>query len=138
MGILDSKVILTLHKAALAASLASSREALLVRIDRRFVHGLGRASSPRDQLLVDLNELNNAGELDDGTVPLAQWLENAEHLVGARREASVFREALAHIDELMSEDDEEDDDEDEDDEEDEDDDEYEDDEEDEDEDDDDD
>jgi hypothetical protein len=46
--------------------LVDHRDALLVGIDKRFVQGLNRRSSPSDQMLVDLDELNDVGRLDDG------------------------------------------------------------------------
>jgi hypothetical protein len=115
MSILDHASILNVHKAALRAGLMGSRDALLAGIDRRFVYRITRASSPSDQLLIDLDELNDAEVLDDGTVPLAQWLQNASHLGEARREVSVFQNALEVIESFVAEGDEDEDEEEEDD-----------------------
>jgi hypothetical protein len=94
MTILRHQRILAIHQAALRAGLMGRRAALLVGIHRGIVHGITRASTSGDQLLVDLSELNDARLLEDGTAPLGQWLENALHLGEARREASTFQEAL--------------------------------------------
>jgi hypothetical protein len=95
--ILNHKRILAIHQAALRAGFTKRRDALLAGIHRGIVSGITRASTPGDQLLVDLNELNDAGLLEDGTAPLGRWLENALHLGEARRETTTFQAALDRV-----------------------------------------
>lgn len=90
MLFLDLLAIRELHAAALSADLVESRVALLAGIDGGFVAGLPLAPNPGAQLLVDLDALNKAGALADGTVPLQIWLDNAAHLAAARGEAAIF------------------------------------------------
>ncbi|MEO5730111.1 MAG: hypothetical protein ABI134_30235, partial [Byssovorax sp.] len=97
MLFLDSTAIRELHAAALSADLARSRDALMVGIDGRFVAALSLEASPGAQVLVDLDALNKAGALADGTVPLQIWLANAEHLAGIRVEAAVFARILGRM-----------------------------------------
>lgn len=91
MPLLDPTVIRELYAAAVSTGLVGARVALLSGIDRGFVAGLPTAPSPAAQLLVDLNELNDLGALDDGTVPLHTWLAGAAQLAGVRREAALFK-----------------------------------------------
>jgi hypothetical protein len=98
MSILDDTEIRELQAAAVSANL--SRGALMAGIDGGFVTGLRVEASPADQLLVDLDALNKAAALADGTVPLRIWLANAAHLAGVRREAAIFarvRDRLAAV-----------------------------------------
>jgi hypothetical protein len=64
---------------------------------RSFVTSLPLAKDPAAQILRDLDALNKAGALTDGSVPLAVWLENAALLARPRREAVDFKEALARL-----------------------------------------
>jgi hypothetical protein len=88
-----------LHEIQRAAEeLKLARSSLLAGLSPVFVNRLEVAPTPADQLLRDLDALNAAGTLDDGTVPLLTWLENATVLAGPRVEAAVFqraKEALA-------------------------------------------
>ena len=93
MPLLAEALIRELYEAAIAAGLARCREALMAGIDGRFVAGIGTASSPAAQLLVDLHALNDAGALEDGKVPLGIWLANAAQLAGPRIQAAVFARA---------------------------------------------
>lgn len=92
---IDQDLLHRVGQAAIRAGL--SRSALLAGINRHFVASLPYASSEASQLLGDLHELNRVGALGDGERPLAIWLHNAAVLAGPRREAAVFREALAAI-----------------------------------------
>jgi Effector-associated domain 5 len=94
--LLEHHELLELHGAVTAAQL-TDRPALLVGIDSAFAAGLPVAESSAAQILRDVDALNRAGALADGSVPLAIWLDNAATLAGPRREASVFRKARARL-----------------------------------------
>jgi hypothetical protein len=83
-----------LFAAAIELELPHRREALMAGINRQFVASLRSTERPGDQTLCDINALNDAGELDDGTVPLARWLQNGLAIAGARRGAEVLEEML--------------------------------------------
>jgi hypothetical protein len=51
-------------------------------------------ATPSAQHLSDLHELNRAGRLTDGSVPLISWLKTAVRLAGPRSERSTFEVAL--------------------------------------------
>lgn len=94
MLLLDHATILALHKAAISSGLADSRATLLGGMPAAFAASLPRAPSPNAQILQDLNVMNAAGKLADGSIPLALWLSNAAGLVPLAPEASVFESAL--------------------------------------------
>ncbi|MEO7592728.1 MAG: hypothetical protein ABI134_16055, partial [Byssovorax sp.] len=75
-SILDHEEILELRGAVLSARLGESRRALLAHISVELVASLSVASSPGEQVLMDLTALSSAGELADGSVPLRAWLSN--------------------------------------------------------------
>lgn len=85
------------HAATVRIGLDRSRQALMTAIPADFVATLSLAPSPSAQLLVDLNALNQAGELTNGTWPLAIWLGNAVALAGPREESAIFQGALARL-----------------------------------------
>ncbi len=93
--LLPNPVIQTVYKAAVAAQLG--RDTLLAGLPPELVHNLVRADQPGAQILTDLLRLNLIEQLEDGTVPLRDWLETAELLGGPLPEAKVFREALAQL-----------------------------------------
>src|SRR5262245_7296536 len=93
-GILSPKQVLLVHRIAVATPIAADRAGLLSRIPAGFVHGLPTASSPAAQLLSDLHELNIAGRLADGSVPLEVWLTNASALLAGVEQVNVVQEAL--------------------------------------------
>jgi hypothetical protein len=95
MNALTHDEILKLHAATVSAGLVASRTALLAGIDGRVIAGLPDAGAPGQQILLDLNALNAAGTLLDGSRPLAAWLANAVALCGLRQEAAVFQAELA-------------------------------------------
>src|SRR5437762_2060460 len=95
MGILTHDEILKLHAAIVSAQLVPSRSALLGGIEAPFIVGLPHAPTPSDQILEDLNAMNGTGALADDSVPLAIWLKNAVARAGGKKEAVVFRDALA-------------------------------------------
>lgn len=89
--------LLAVHEAAVRAGLPRTRGALFGGIDTALVAAFPGSDNPAAQLLTDLDELNKLGRIPDGSVPLATWLSNALTLVGPRREASVFQDALAAL-----------------------------------------
>jgi hypothetical protein len=90
--LLSSAQLSLVHTAAVTADL--DRSSLLAHLDRRFVASLPRASTQAAQLLQDLSHLNGIAALQDGTVPLRTWLENAVLMAGPRPEGGVFEDAL--------------------------------------------
>jgi hypothetical protein len=78
------------YAAAVSTRLVDRRSALLGGIDGGFVAGLPIERAPSDQILSDLNALNAAGKLRDGSLPLAVWLDNATVLAGMQMQAEVF------------------------------------------------
>lgn len=93
-GVLDADDLRALHGAAISAGLAHSRAALMVGVDRKLAAGIPLLANDRDQVIVDLDELNRAGTLLDGTVPLSTWLANAALLAGNREESVLFERKL--------------------------------------------
>lgn len=88
--------ILQLHELAITAGL--NRSALLSGIDKNFVAQLRRSDDASSQLLHDLDELNAIDELEDGTVPLVLWLQNAVYLAKSRPEGRKFEAVLRELD----------------------------------------
>jgi hypothetical protein len=86
-----------LHAAAVEAGLARSRDALVAGIAVAFVSGVPLGQNASEQILIDLNACNDAGELSDGSFPLEIWLKNATMLAGGRVAAEVFRRALQKL-----------------------------------------
>jgi nucleoside phosphorylase len=95
MALLDHATLRELHAAALSTNL--SRSAVLAGINPGFVASLPSEPSPSSQVLQDLNRLNDAGTLGDGSVPLRIWLDNALTLSAPRREAIVFERAREQL-----------------------------------------
>ncbi|MEP7122238.1 MAG: hypothetical protein ABJE95_15060 [Byssovorax sp.] len=96
-AILNHDEILKLGEAALAARLTTQRDGLLVGIRADFIASLPRSAVAGEQVLTDLDALNNAGELTDGTVPLAVFLRNARALSGSRQASEGFSTALREV-----------------------------------------
>src|SRR5262245_14717287 len=94
MPILHPNHMLSLHAAIVDAHLSESRTALLAGIPAEFVASLPLASTPAEQVLCDLNAMNVACVLADGSMPLLTWLANAIVLAGGRRETMIFQEGL--------------------------------------------
>lgn len=97
MAILDHRQVLRVHKAILSARLGDRRAGLLSGMPAGFVATLPHEAAPADQVLVDVDALNAAGTLADGSVPLLRWLENAVALAGARTETRIFAQALRTV-----------------------------------------
>lgn len=92
MSLLPGPQIHELLGAAVTAGL--HRPTLLKGINPAFVASLPGAPNLAAQLLSDLNELNGVPQLNDQSVPLAQWLGNAISMASDRPEGNVFRRAL--------------------------------------------
>jgi hypothetical protein len=92
--LLEHEEILKVRAAVISAGLIGSRTALLAGMDPAFVAELYDAPAPGQQALTDLDTMNTAGSLADGTTPLATWLSNAIALTEHRKEAKVFQRAL--------------------------------------------
>lgn len=99
MPLLPAPMIRELHQIAVQAGF--DREALLRTIDPRVVAGLARASAPAAQLLMDLDRLNQMGEIRDGSVPLQIWLENAMLLLTTSAEEEAVKRALRVLNEKL-------------------------------------
>lgn len=82
---------------AAVISAGLSRGALMAGIDRRYVATLPAMPTAASQTHSDVHEMVRAGQLTDGSNPWQQYLTTANHLAGPRREAAVFRAALAAI-----------------------------------------
>jgi hypothetical protein len=83
-----------LHRAAISAGFADSRAALFAGVAPAFVATIPDVKTPSAQILVDLDAMNTACELADGSSPIAAWLRNAIQLSGRRREGAVFATIL--------------------------------------------
>jgi SIR2-like protein/effector-associated domain 5 (EAD5)-containing protein len=94
---LPRATLMQIQEACVHSGLVQSRGALLGGIDSALVAAFPSAGNPASQLLSDLTELDRLGRLPDDSVPLATWLQNAISLAGPRREARVFKEALAAL-----------------------------------------
>lgn len=94
MGTLQHSEILKLHGAVLSSGLVDSREALLAGVQGNFIAGLASAATPSAQILRDLTALNEAGTLQDGSIPLELWLRNAIQLAGPLTASAIFRKTL--------------------------------------------
>lgn len=91
-------------RAAVDAGL--DRDTLLSGLDKRVTAQLPVRVQPGSQILSDVRELVDIGELRDGSVPLVTWLRNAIHIVWPRKEGIVFeaalRESTSHGDALSA------------------------------------
>lgn len=97
MGRLGSEEIQRLYDTAVDLGLADERPALLGGLSAQYKASLCTDPTPAAQMLADLHALNDVDCLDDGTVPLGQWLRNAASLVCARPEGALFRDALVRL-----------------------------------------
>ncbi|WP_261564906.1 toll/interleukin-1 receptor domain-containing protein [Frankia gtarii] len=95
MGHLSHGQLFRLARAAEGAGFGfpDRRRLLLDGLPPAFVALMPVHAVPRIQLLADLQRLNSAGELPDGTVPLQVWLDNASLLVDGDPAASAIIEA---------------------------------------------
>lgn len=98
MNRLRPELIRELTEVALALSLHQRRQVLLLGIPGAFQGSMPPGSSPGDQLRLDLNWLNDAGFLTDGTDPLKRWLTNAVDATGGVEDARLFQRAIDELD----------------------------------------
>jgi len=96
---LGPELIDQLIQVAIQLEFYDRRPVLLLRIRRDFQSTIpmARGGRMRDQLVSDLNYLNEAGILSDGSDPLEIWLTNAIDAAGGVQEEEVFRRALAEL-----------------------------------------
>ncbi|MFO0590962.1 MAG: hypothetical protein U0441_25690 [Polyangiaceae bacterium] len=94
MDRLNEDTLRLLHRHGVTLGLHERRSGLMAGISQAFTSMLPIVASPSEQLLCDMNALNDAGQLTDGTVPIVQWLRNVLSLMGARKEAGEFERAL--------------------------------------------
>jgi hypothetical protein len=96
-GRLQAEQIAELVDVTVQLGLYDSRDTLLLHVPPNFRSVMPTATGgrPRDQLVQDLNCLNDAGVLSDGSDPLRTWLINAINSSGGVREAEVFERTLA-------------------------------------------
>jgi hypothetical protein len=94
---LSRERILMIRQAFIDAQLsyrAELRSLLLAGINHSYVASLRQHSSDQFQLNGDLNSLNSVERLEDGTVPLRAWLENAAEQFTPLIQAQIFARAL--------------------------------------------
>lgn len=101
--ILDHDQVLQLQAAVTTAGIVKQRLALLSGIDAVFVANLSDDGPPNALILMDLDAMNAAGVLGDGSVPLLRWLQNAVALAGPLQEATILRQVLAQVQERTRE-----------------------------------
>jgi hypothetical protein len=101
MAILDHDYILLLCQEAIDVGLASTgkRNALLATLPDEFVAALRAGQTPQEQLLLDLESLNNLEGLPEekGSIPLAQWLDNAALFSRLQKQEETFKDASARV-----------------------------------------
>jgi tetratricopeptide (TPR) repeat protein len=95
---LENDTLQAVYEAAVAAGfLAFRRDMLLVGLSPTFVAMLPSQPSPSRQALSDLEVLNRAGVLPDGTMPLRIWLTTAAQFPGPQSCTEVFDRALREL-----------------------------------------
>jgi cellulose synthase operon protein C len=94
---LSLEEVMAVFQAAEEVGLAGARDALLSAMNPMFVRGLAGRPTQAGQLLSDIQALNHAVVLADGSHPLAIWLQNAIILTRSRKESAVFEQALVTI-----------------------------------------
>jgi len=82
---------------ALDNDLFEKRSVLMSGIDKTYVSGLEIAQSPRDQLFLDVRDMNNADSPIGGEIPLKVWLGNAAFALAALPVAESFKARAAEI-----------------------------------------
>lgn len=98
MGLIDRSLLLEISRVAIELGLDQNREGLLGGIDRAYTSTLSIAAAPAAQLLSDLTALDDAERLQDGSIPLRLWLENAIFLAAMRGQTELFQRGLDAID----------------------------------------
>ena len=99
-GRLGPEPLNQLIQTAVKLEFYSRRPVLLLGISLEFqsTMPMPRGERPRDQLVSDLNYLNDAGVLSNGSDPLKTWLRNALDAAGGVQEVTVFQNALTELD----------------------------------------
>jgi tetratricopeptide (TPR) repeat protein len=96
-NILSHDEILKLHAAVVSARLTANRTGLLAGLPAEFIATLPQTAMPAEQVLADLDAINAARSLADGSMPIAVWLRNAAVLAGLRSEAAVFEQVCEQV-----------------------------------------
>ncbi len=96
---LPDERIIELHDVALNCDLMApdTQAGLLVGIDRACVASIPRVPQPADALLVTLFHFNGIERLEDGSVPLKQWLQRAHHLRHILPVAALFKRCIEEL-----------------------------------------
>lgn len=100
-GVLPRAFVRDIHAAAIAVGLKDHRAELLAGVDKRLASSLPESRDSGGQLFSDLFALNET-QAGDGSIPLLQWLENAQALRASHRASSVFAKAIIMIRENRS------------------------------------
>jgi V8-like Glu-specific endopeptidase len=81
--------IYAIHQQALKLGLQNKRDLLLFGVNIEYVAGLPDLTTPADQLLSDLQNMNDDGAVAGG-VPLERWLRNAAYATSPRPDKQQF------------------------------------------------
>src|ERR1044072_2246572 len=87
--ILHPDDITEIHKQALPLGLQNKRDLPLYGVNIEYIAGLPIRGNPSDQLLSDLQNMNQDGEIIGG-VPLERWLHNAASGLSIRPDKQKF------------------------------------------------
>jgi|SRR5579859_5061095 len=99
-GYLNNAELRELTEAAKESDLLELERPLLLQgIYKGFIFGLTRSPIPLNQFLLDLNALNFVERLENGEVPLVQFLQNAatQLRLRGRTEAEIFEKTANRI-----------------------------------------
>jgi endonuclease G, mitochondrial len=88
--VLDHDEILEIQKQALPLGLHNKRALLLGDVNIEYVASLPVLGNPSDQLLSDLQNMNQDGEIIGGVLPLERWLHNAASGMSFRPDKQKF------------------------------------------------
>lgn len=95
MSLLSNDKILDVYRRAIQERLHLKRSVLLAGLAPAYVAGLEVASSPADQLLLDLRAMNETPKIIGDVTPLHHWLVNASSMAGAFPDRQRFYGELA-------------------------------------------
>jgi hypothetical protein len=95
MALLSNDKILNVYRNAIREGLHLKRSVLLAGLAPAYVAGLEIASSPGDQLLLDLRAMNETPKIIGDVTPLHHWLVNANSMAGAFPDRQRFYGDLA-------------------------------------------
>lgn len=89
----------TIHEIFIAATTMDlSWETLRMSLHSGYARTLPTATEPGAQILSDLLRMNQIEHLDDGSVPLRDWVATAILLGGPRVEVATLRDVLVRLD----------------------------------------